>query len=75
MDESNYEKIYAGGETDSLAVKDALHQNDIKFIEKNNIESGLRAGFYGGTKGVEIYVTEENASKAKEIINQIFDNQ
>ena len=70
---SNYQKIYVGEETECLSVKDALNQNEIQFVEKNNIESGLRGGFYGGIKGVEIHVRENEAEAAKKIISQIFD--
>jgi hypothetical protein len=74
MEESTYEKVYVGEETESLAIKDAFNQKGILFIERNNIESGLRGGFYGGASGVEILVQEKDVASAKKIIDSIFDS-
>lgn len=73
MSDSTYQKIFAGGETDALALKNALEEEDIAYIERNNIQSGLRGGFYGGTTGVEILVQEGDADRAKKIVIEIFD--
>lgn len=73
MSEANYQKVYAGEETESLAIKDAFNQANIPFIEHNNIQSGLRSGFYGGTKGVEILVQKKDIERAKKIIESIFE--
>ena len=74
MDNANYHKIYAGGETETLAIKDAFNREGISFVEHNNIQAGLRSGFYGGTKGVEILVQEKDIEKGKQIIADIFEN-
>lgn len=75
MDNSTYQKIYAGGETETLALKDALNNEKIQFIERNNIQSGLRGGFYGGTNGVEILVQEKDVEAAHKIVADIFDSE
>lgn len=72
MDNSSYQKVYAAGETETLALKDAFNQEGIPFIERNNIQSGLRGGFYGGAKGVEILVQEKDVAAAEKIIAEIF---
>lgn len=72
MDNSTYQKVYAGGETETLAIKNAFNEKGILFIEKNNIESGLRGGFYGGNRGVELLVLEKDMQKAKETIEDVF---
>lgn len=72
MKEETYQKVYAGDETETLAIKNALNQEGVLFIERNNIESGLRGGFYGGAKGVEILVQEKDVEKAKKLITEVF---
>ena len=72
MENKTYQKIFAGGETESLALKNAFNQEGIAFIERNNIESGLRGGFYGGPTGVEILVQEMDVIAAEKIVYEIF---
>ncbi|MGM0635142.1 MAG: putative signal transducing protein [Bacteroidota bacterium] len=66
--EGNYKKIYTGSETECIAIKKLLEENQIQYIEKNHLEAGLRGGFYGGMKGVEIQVLEEKYSTAEKLI-------
>lgn len=75
MDDSTYQKIYAGEETETLALKDAFNNEGIPFIERNNIQSGLRGGFYGGAKGVEILVLEKDVAAAQKIVAEIFETE
>lgn len=73
MSDTTYQKIFSGSETDALAVKHALESETIPYVERNNIQSGLRGGFYGGVMGVELLVQEKDVAIAKKLVTEIFD--
>jgi len=48
-----------------------LDANKIPSLVKNNFQSGLQAGFYGGSPAlVELFIYEEDLEKATPILNK-----
>lgn len=66
-----YKKVYSGSEINSLAVKDILEQNAIVYIIKDNVASGVIAGFGTLDKAVHVFVLDNNEKKAIELISDL----
>lgn len=58
-------EIFAGSAIMAMAVKNALENNAIKYIERNDINSAITAGFGSADKAVHIFVFEEDEEKAR----------
>lgn len=64
----NYIKVFSGSEVEVIKVRLILEQNNIKYIERNDIQSGVTAGFGTIDKAVHILVDEEEHNKALNLI-------
>ena len=58
-------EIFAGSAIMAMAVKNTLEENNIGYIERNDIESAITAGFGSADKAVHIFVLEEDEAKAR----------
>ena len=61
-------KVYSGNEIMATSVKEKLEEAGISIVVRDNIQSATLAGFGSLGQVVNIYVNEEDAEKAKEII-------
>ncbi|MBQ0117398.1 MAG: DUF2007 domain-containing protein [Flavobacterium sp.] len=61
-------KIYSGSQVNAMAVKNALEQEQIDFIERNDIESAQMAGFGSLSMAVHLFVSDDQVDKAKHIV-------
>jgi hypothetical protein len=61
-------KVYSGSEINALAVKNALEINHIEFVERDDINSAVVAGYGSLGKATNIFVYENDFDKASEII-------
>lgn len=64
-------KVFSGSEILALALQTKLNAVGIETITKNNIQSGILAGF--GTLGlaVVVFVEEEHLAQAQEIVDEM----
>lgn len=67
----NYVKVFSGSEVEVIRVRIILEQNDIKFIERNDIQSGITAGFGTIDKAVHIFVDKEDYYRALKLIDNM----
>lgn len=66
----NHVKLFAGSEVLTLAVKDILEQHHIEYIERNDIQSAISAGFGSADKAVHIFVDPKDMEYAKHLLVQ-----
>ncbi|MFA5418049.1 MAG: DUF2007 domain-containing protein [Bacteroidales bacterium] len=72
MNEKDLIKIFTGTEIAVIQVKEILDENGIPTLMKNGYQSGISAGFIGGTPStIELYVLEEDKERAEVIVNEI----
>jgi 3-oxoacyl-(acyl-carrier-protein) synthase len=68
-DQNAYIKIYSGNQVSVILLKGLLEEAGIPVIEKNEQNSGVIAGFVGGTQStIRLSVQEKNKEKAEKII-------
>ena len=65
----NHKKIFAGSEITALAVKNILEDNQIDYVERNDVQSAVRAGFGSADLAVHIFVFEEDVQKARILLS------
>ncbi|PLX22675.1 MAG: DUF2007 domain-containing protein [Marinilabiliales bacterium] len=67
--------LYSGTEINAKILKEILEDNDIGSLIKNDMKSGLTAGFGGGYAEAEasLFVAEKNLEKAKTLLKQFLD--
>ena len=58
-------EIFAGSAIMAMAVKHTLDENNISYVERNDIDSAITAGFGSADKAVHIFVFEEDEEKAR----------
>lgn len=61
-------KIFSGSEIMALAAETKLKEAGIPLLMKNNITGGTVAGFGTAGLAVEIFVDEEHAEEARQIV-------
>jgi len=68
--------LYSGTEINANVLKEILEDNDIGALIKNDMKSGLTAGFGGGYIEAEasLFVTEKNLEKAKILLKQFLES-
>ncbi|MDP2723165.1 MAG: DUF2007 domain-containing protein [Bacteroidales bacterium] len=72
MNEKDLIKIFTGTEIAVIQVKEILDENGIPTLMKNGYQSGISAGFIGGTPStIELYVLEEDKERAEAIVKEI----
>lgn len=64
-----HKKIFSGSEVTALAVKNILEENQIEYIERNDIQSAIRSGFGSADQSVHIFVLEEDVEKARILLS------
>lgn len=66
---SKHIKFFVGSLIQIQRLQLDLDDNQIPSLVKNNFESGLRSGFYGGFPSqVELFIYEEDLEKASGIL-------
>jgi len=68
--------LYTGSEINTNVLKEILEDNQIGCLIKNDMHSGLSAGFGGGYMEAEasLYVADKNMEKAKIILDQFLES-
>ena len=69
-------RLYTGTEINVNILKEILDDNQITSLVKNDLKSGLTAGFGGGYSEAEssIFVFSDNLEKAKIILNEFLNS-
>lgn len=68
-DSNTYTKIYSGNQVSVILLKGLLEDAGIPVIEKNEQNSGVVAGFVGGTQStIRLSVKEADKEKADKIV-------
>ena len=68
-DHSKHVKFFTGSLIEIQRLQLDLDDQGIPSMVKNNFQSGLRAGFYGGSPSlVELFIYEEDMEKANPIL-------
>ena len=68
-DQSKHIRLFTGSLIEIQRLQLDLDEKEIPSMVKNNFQSGLRAGFYGGFPSqVELFIYEEDHEKAKSIL-------
>jgi|SRR5690554_4536207 len=63
--EQKHVKIFSGSAIMAMAVKNALEIKNIPYLERNDINSAITAGFGSADKAVHIFVLEQYEEQAK----------
>ncbi|MDP5230132.1 MAG: DUF2007 domain-containing protein [Cellulophaga sp.] len=75
-DSNSYTKIYSGNQVSVILLKGLLEDAGIAYIEKNEQNSGVVAGFVGGTQStIKLSVQEVDKEKAQNIVQQFIAQQ
>ncbi len=67
----NHVKVFSGSEIEVIRIRLLLEQNHIKYIERNDIQSGVTAGFGTIDKAVHILVDKPDYYKALKLIDEM----
>ena len=68
-DHSKHVRLFTGSLIEIQRLQLDLDDQQIPSMVKNNFQSGLRAGFYGGSPSqVELFIYEEDMEKAEGIL-------
>jgi hypothetical protein len=68
-DNSKHVKLFVGSLIEIQRLQLDLDDHQIPSLVRNNFQSGLRSGFYGGSPNqVELFIFEEDLKKAKPIL-------
>jgi hypothetical protein len=68
---SKHIKLFTGSLIEIQRLQLDLDDSEIPSLVKNNFQSGLRAGFYGGSPSqVELFIYEKDKEKAIPILKK-----
>ncbi|MFD1314097.1 putative signal transducing protein [Namhaeicola litoreus] len=68
-DHDKHVKFFVGSLIEIQRLQLDLDDQNIPSLVKNNFQSGLRSGFYGGSPSqVELFIFESDLEKAKPIL-------
>jgi hypothetical protein len=68
-DHSKHIKLFTGSLIEIQRLQLDLDDNQIPSMVKNNFQSGIRSGFYGGSPSqVELFIYEEDLKKATPLL-------
>lgn len=67
----NHVKVFSGSEVEVIRIRLLLDQNGIKYIERNDIQSGVTAGFGTIDKAVHILVDKSDYYSVLKLIDQM----
>ncbi|TYP70387.1 putative signal transducing protein [Aquimarina intermedia] len=69
--DSNYERVYTGSLITIQFLQTILQDNGINSITRDDMKSGMMAGFGGGIPDhIQLFVEKEDVTKAMALINQ-----
>ncbi|MCK4562987.1 MAG: DUF2007 domain-containing protein [Flavobacteriaceae bacterium] len=69
-DQSKHIKFFTGSLIQIQRLQLDLDENKIPSLVKNNFQSGLRSGFYGGSPSlVQLFIYDEDKEKAVPILD------
>lgn len=75
-EESNYQHVYTGSNVNVQYLENLFEKASISSITKDDFQSGLRAGFAGGTiDQVQLFVEKKNFDEAKKIADTAFSQE
>lgn len=66
----NHIKLFSGSEMLALAVKDILEQNNIEYIERNDIQSAIGIGMGILDQATHIFIESKDSEKAKNLLSE-----
>lgn len=68
--------LFTGSEINANVLQEILQDNQIGCLVKNDMKSGLTAGFGGGYVEAEarLYVSEKNIEKAKVLLDEFLNS-
>jgi len=70
-DHSKHIEFFTGSLIQIQRLQLDLDENEIPSLVKNNFQSGLRSGFYGGSPSqVQLFIFEEDKEKAAPILKK-----
>ncbi len=70
-DQSKHIKFFTGSLIQIQRLQLDLDDKEIPSLVKNNFQSGLRSGFYGGSPSqVQLFIFEEDKEKATPILEK-----
>ncbi|MEN8186472.1 MAG: DUF2007 domain-containing protein [Bacteroidota bacterium] len=70
-DHSKHIRFFTGSLIEIQRLQLDLDEGEIASLVKNNFQSGLRSGFYGGSPSqVELFIFEEDKEKATPILEK-----
>ncbi|MGB0974226.1 MAG: DUF2007 domain-containing protein [Flavobacteriaceae bacterium] len=72
---SKHIKLHQGSNIILNALKYELNERNISCIIKNNTESGRLAGFIAGDDSNDLFIFEEDLSKAKEVLDSFLEKK
>jgi hypothetical protein len=69
--------LYSGTEINADVLKRMLEKNEISVLIRNDMKSGLAAGFGGSLSGfaAKVYVAEKDFEKAQKILEEFLKSQ
>ncbi len=68
-DQSKHINLFTGSLIEIQRLQIDLNDKEIPSMVKNNFQSGIRAGFYGGSPSqVQLFIFEEDREKALPIL-------
>ncbi|MFP4023705.1 MAG: DUF2007 domain-containing protein [Thiohalospira sp.] len=69
--------LYSGTEINADVLKVILEENQIPALIRNDMKSGLAAGFGGSLSGfaAKVYVAEKDYEKAQKILKEFIKSQ
>ena len=68
-DQSKHIRFFTGSLIEIQRLQIDLDEQEIPSMIKNNFQSGMRSGFYGGSPSqVELFIFEEDGEKALPIL-------
>ena len=69
--QSKHINLFTGSLIQIQRLQLDLDENEIPSLVKNNFQSGIRSGFYGGSPSlVELFIFEEDKEKALPILDK-----
>jgi len=69
--------LYSGTEINADVLKRMLEKNEIPALIRNDMKSGLAAGFGGSLSGfaAKVYVEGKHFEKAQKVLNEFMESQ
>ncbi len=63
--------LFSGSEVEVLLLKDELAENGITSMVRDDFQSGLKAGFFGGSPFmIDLYIDESDKDRAEVVLQE-----